>query len=146
MIIRFTAYRRQLSQRGTHTEAQANPDDAPQYEGVVFSDGSCVIKWLTSAKSVSVFHSLQEMLQIHGHPEYGTDIVWHDSDVPPEWKHMLISHAEHRQAQYHQEGLHDVTLAVEETDDGQLISLTLTRPLADDPIVCRIYPVSGSEQ
>jgi hypothetical protein len=25
------------------------------------------------------------MLNIHGHPEYGTVIEWHDSMPPPEW-------------------------------------------------------------
>lgn len=39
-IERFTAYRRNISERGTHTEYQRNPDDAPQFEGVIWSDGS----------------------------------------------------------------------------------------------------------
>jgi hypothetical protein len=108
MITRFTAYRRQISQRGTHTEAQRNPDDQPQYEGVVFSDGSCVIKWLTSTKSVSVFSSLADMLQIHGHPEYGTDIEWHDGHMPEEWAQHLLQHAEHEQASLHATGLTQV--------------------------------------
>jgi hypothetical protein len=24
-------------------------------------------------------------LTIHGHPEYGTEIVWHDAEAPQEW-------------------------------------------------------------
>lgn len=89
-IRRFTAYRRNISERGTHTEAQRNPDDQPQFEGVVFTDGTCVLRWRTAMRSTSVFVSLQEMLQIHGHPEYGTELVFHDHDTtPPEWQAML---------------------------------------------------------
>lgn len=83
---RFTAYRRNLSERGTHTELQRNADDLPQFEGVIWTDGTVTIRWLTACKSTSVWNSLEDMLNIHGHPEYGTEIVWHDGDVPEEWK------------------------------------------------------------
>lgn len=89
---RFTAYRRNLSARGTHTAVQANPDDQPQFEGVVWTDGTCTIRWLTAKGSTAVWDCLMDMLMIHGHPEYGTDIVWHDwpeGVVPHEWTHML---------------------------------------------------------
>lgn len=129
MITRFTAYRRNLSERGTHTGAQANPDDEPQYEGVVFSDGSCVLKWLTASKSTSIFSSLAEMLQIHGHPEYGTDIVWHDGNVPAEWEHQLVKHAEHEQALMHGAGLTTVGVVAEHDPDGNLTRIVLRTPL-----------------
>lgn len=137
---RFTAYRRNLSERGTHGEAQANPDDQPQYEGVVFSDGTTVIKWLTVAGGVSTFSTLEKALSTHGHPEYGTDIVWHDGgDIPEEWKHQLLSHAEKLQHEYHKDGYTDVTLQVEEDAKGALLSLVLKN--MDETIHYRVYPV-----
>lgn len=141
MITRFTAYRRNLSGRGTHIPGvQANPDDQPQYEGVVFSDGTCVLKWLTAAKSVSIFGTLAEMLSIHGHPEYGTDIEWHDTEMPEEWKHQLMAHAEHRQAEFHEAGKLSVTLLTETDDAGNLLSIVLKEPGGD--VIDTIYPVT----
>lgn len=96
-IIRFTAFRRGLSQlvaagSVSHTSDQRNADDLPQYEGVVFSDGRCVLHWLTAVGSISVFDSLEAMLKIHGHPEYGTDIVWHDGDAPQVWQDIVTAY------------------------------------------------------
>lgn len=79
---RFTAYRRNLAERGTHNEYQMNHSDEPQFEGVVWSDGTVTLRWLTACKSHSVWASLEDMLRIHGHPEYGTEIVWHDGPPP----------------------------------------------------------------
>lgn len=76
---RFTVYRRgDLS--ATHNEQQVNPPDVPQFEGVVFSDGSVALRWCTPLKSTSVWASLDDALGVHGHFEerYGTHIVWHD--------------------------------------------------------------------
>ena len=86
---RFTVYRRNLSERGTHTPLQANPDDAPQYEGVIWTDGTVTLRWLTGCKSHSVWTSLSDVLNIHGHPEYGTVIEWHDGPAPREWLDQL---------------------------------------------------------
>lgn len=86
---RFTVYRRNLSERGTHTPLQANPDDAPQYEGVIWTDGTVTLRWLTACKSHSVWTSLSDVLNIHGHPEYGTVIEWHDGHAPQEWLDQL---------------------------------------------------------
>lgn len=86
---RFTAYRRNLAIRGTHTPDQANPDDAPQYEGVIWTDGTVTLRWLTTKTSTSVWSCLQDMLDVHGHPEYGTQIVFHDGPPPIEWINML---------------------------------------------------------
>lgn len=88
-IRRFTAYRRNISQRETHNELQKNPDDEPQYEGVIFTDGSVALRWRTAIHCTSVWSSLQDALNIHGHPEYGSEIVWHDGETPPEWSAML---------------------------------------------------------
>jgi hypothetical protein len=64
----------------THNEFQVNPPDVPQYEGVVFSDGTVVLRWCTAFKSTSVWATLEEALGVHGHPEdrYQSELVWHD--------------------------------------------------------------------
>lgn len=83
---RFTAYRRNIGIRDTHNEFQKNADSEPQFEGVVWTDGTVTLRWLTACKSHSVWDSLRDMLMIHGHPEYGTEIIWHDHIGPPrEW-------------------------------------------------------------
>jgi len=85
-VKRFTAYRRAISQRDTHTAYQKNPDDVPQFEGVIWTDGTVTLRWLTACRSTSVWANLEDMLNIHGHPEYGTEIVWHDQqESPAEW-------------------------------------------------------------
>lgn len=78
MIKRFTVYRPKLHERGTHNESQRNAPDEAQFEGVVWSDGTCTLRWLTACRSTSVWESFEQMWAIHGHPEYGTQIVWHD--------------------------------------------------------------------
>jgi hypothetical protein len=67
-------YRRVIP--GTHDDNQANAPEEPQFEGVVFSDGRVAVRWLTAKRSVSVWDSLDDMLAIHGHPEYGSELVW----------------------------------------------------------------------
>lgn len=85
---RFTAYRRNISQRDTHSALHKNADNDPQYEGVVWTDGTVTLRWLTPIRAHSIWASLYDALAIHGHPEYGTEIVWHDwakDDEPQEW-------------------------------------------------------------
>lgn len=67
----FTVYRKSVPD-DTHN----NPPDKPQFEGVIFSDGRCVLRWLTPVRSVSVWDSFPEMMEVHGHPEYDTEVVW----------------------------------------------------------------------
>ena len=62
----------------THSDIHKNASDEVQFEGVEFSDGRCALRWLTPIRSVSVWDSLADALAIHGHPEYESDIVWHD--------------------------------------------------------------------
>jgi hypothetical protein len=82
VIKRFTMFRDgDLS--ATHDVNQANAADQPQFEGVVFSDGRVAVRWLTAKRSVSVWDNLEDMLAIHGHPEYGSRIVWHDATGEP---------------------------------------------------------------
>jgi hypothetical protein len=72
---RFTLYRPFVPE--THTADQKAPADQPQLEGIIFSDGTCVLRWCTTP-STSVWSSFEDMAKIHGHPEYGTYFVWHD--------------------------------------------------------------------
>lgn len=44
-------------------------------EGVQFSDGTCVIRWLSEHKSTVVWNSVDDVLTIHGH-HGATQIVW----------------------------------------------------------------------
>ena len=78
-IRRFTAFRRAMPE-GTHNHFQRNDADEAQFEGVVFTDGSCALRWRTACRSTSVWASLEDAMNIHGHPEYGTEIIWHDGD------------------------------------------------------------------
>ena len=73
----FTMYRRGVPD-ATHDTNQKNAPDEPQFEGVVFTDGRVAIRWLTVKRSVAVWDSMEDMLAIHGHPEYGSEVVWHD--------------------------------------------------------------------
>lgn len=71
----FVVYRPDISAL-THDENQRNAPSRPQFEGVIFSDGRCAIRWLTAKGSTACWDSFEDMLAIHGHPEYGTKIVW----------------------------------------------------------------------
>lgn len=50
----------------------------PDYEGVIFSDGTVVLRWLTAFRSHSVWSNWDDFYQVHGHPEYGTRIEFDD--------------------------------------------------------------------
>jgi hypothetical protein len=78
---RFTVFRRgDLS--ATHNADQVNGPDQAQFEGVVFSDGTTVVRWLTAARSTSVWADFATMWRIHGHEDanskHGTAISWSD--------------------------------------------------------------------
>lgn len=61
-----------------------NSGMTPDYEGVIFSDGTVVLRWTTAFKSHSVWASYKDFYQVHGHPEYGTVIEFHDGLPAPE--------------------------------------------------------------
>lgn len=61
----------------------AAPPDEVQFEGVIFTDGTCVIRWKTQYKSHSVWESFEDLIKVHGHPEYGTEIRFIDPPVGP---------------------------------------------------------------
>ena len=126
MIQRFTAFRRNLSKlveggKVGHTHYQRNADDEPQYEGVIWSDGTVTLRWRTAAKSTSMFNSLRDMLAVHGHPEYGTDIVWHDQPMPREWENQLRTYANQRAEEYRRLG-HEVEVRTEYAGNGGTLS------------------------
>ena len=81
----FTMYRRNIPVE-THDANQRNAPDEPQFEGVVFSDGRVAVRWLTAKRSCSVWDCMDDMLAIHGHPEYGSVLVWHDEAIPQSGK------------------------------------------------------------
>ena len=82
---RFTAYRRSISKLDTHNHYQKNADDEPQFEGVIWTDGTVTLRWLTACSSHSIWATIEDCLNIHGHPEYGTEIIWHDGPAPECW-------------------------------------------------------------
>jgi hypothetical protein len=73
----FTVYRPNVP-TDTHNLDQRNAPDQPQFQGVIFDTGKCVIQWLTVVGGISVWDSYDDMLRVHGHPEYGTYFVWNE--------------------------------------------------------------------
>ena len=57
-------------------EGYANNPEEVQLEGHIFSDGTCVIQWMTGNHSTAVWKSFEDFDTIHGHPEYGKEVVW----------------------------------------------------------------------
>lgn len=73
----FTVYRPNVP-TDTHNEDQRNPPDQAQLQVVVFDSGKCVVNWMTAVASTSVFDSFVDFIKIHGHPEYGSYLIWND--------------------------------------------------------------------
>lgn len=61
-----------------------NAGMSADYEGVVFSDGTVVLRWLTEYRSHSVWATYADFFQVHGHPEYGTVIEFADGGEAPQ--------------------------------------------------------------
>ena len=78
---RFTMYRKNVPD-ATHDANQKNAPDEPQFEGVLFSDSRMAMRWLTAKRSTSCWDSFDDMMAIHGHPEYDSVLVWHDVALP----------------------------------------------------------------
>ena len=81
---RFQVFRRgDLS--ATHNAEQVNAPDAVQFSGVVFEDGTCVIRWHTARRSTSVWATFDDAMAVHGHFDgpHGTELRWLDSDDEP---------------------------------------------------------------
>ena len=79
----FVMYRHNVP-TDTHDENQRNAPDEIQFEGVEFSDRTVVIRWMTAVPSTSVWDSMEELLKIHGHPEYDSELVWLDEKEFPQ--------------------------------------------------------------
>ena len=60
------------------TAGAANPPGEVQFEGVVWSDGTVSVRWMTQYRSFSNWTSFSDLEKIHGHPEYGTVMKWLD--------------------------------------------------------------------
>lgn len=61
----FTMYRRNVPD-ATHNSDQKNAPHEPQFEGMLFTDGSVAIRWMTAKRSTAVWSSMDDMLAIHG--------------------------------------------------------------------------------
>jgi hypothetical protein len=51
-------------------------------EGVVFSNGKCVTRWISAVSCVQVWDSFEAFKAVHidPHPDNGTVIVWQEED------------------------------------------------------------------
>lgn len=47
-------------------------------EGVRFTDGTCVLRWVVALKSTAVYESVDDLIDIHGH-DGATTVVWADA-------------------------------------------------------------------
>ncbi len=56
------------------------PPEVSPLEGCLFSDGSLAVRWLTLSHSTAVWPSLKDFLAVHGHSDYGSYIVWDDTN------------------------------------------------------------------
>jgi hypothetical protein len=73
MIQTFKVYRETPPADYMETGA-AKPPDEVQMEGIIFSDGTVVVRWQTMDHSTAIFPHMGMFMAIHGHPEYGTRI------------------------------------------------------------------------
>lgn len=75
---RFKVYRPNPPE-GYRESGSANAPDEVQFEGVVFSDGTVAVRWLTAYRSHSIWDSWDSLEKVHGHPEYNTKVEWVDA-------------------------------------------------------------------
>jgi hypothetical protein len=54
----------------------ANAPKEIQLEGALFTDGTVVVRWMTLYRSTSTWANWDTFYQVHGHPEYDSEIVW----------------------------------------------------------------------
>lgn len=78
----FTGYRPNPPQEYREKEI-TNSGKSADYQGVIFDDGTVVIRWMTEYRSHSVWASYADFLTVHGHPEYGTEIYFDDGVTAP---------------------------------------------------------------
>ncbi|MBE9508618.1 MAG: hypothetical protein IMY86_11280 [Chloroflexi bacterium] len=46
-------------------------------EGVLFSNGKCVLAWVTDRPSIAIYESIEDLEEIHGH-DGATVVQWID--------------------------------------------------------------------
>lgn len=107
----FVGYRPQAAELGKHSTSTLNPPEAAQYQGVIFADGTVAMRWLTERRSTSTWDSFDDMFEVHGHPEYGTQIRW--TGDAPEFALNVIAEAE-RAAQARDAELHRAMVDVDQ--------------------------------
>lgn len=59
-----------------HTDVNGNSGRGVVAEGVIFSDGKCVMKWLHQISSMSMFDSVDDLMAIHGHGGKTVMLMW----------------------------------------------------------------------
>jgi len=77
----FTVFRTNAKKLKSETEKDNyNDSGEPQFEGVQFTDGTVVVRWLTPSRSHSIWDSMETLKKVHiyAHPDYGTKIIWSD--------------------------------------------------------------------
>lgn len=80
----FTVYRTEARKVVNDFEKENYREgDLPQFEGIVFHDGSVAIRWFTETKSMSYWASMEDLKKVHiyAHPDYGTRIEWTDGEI-----------------------------------------------------------------
>lgn len=80
----FTVYRTKAKEVVNEIEKSNYAEaDMPQFEGVQFTDGRVVVRWLTNTCSSSFWDSMEDLKKVHiyAHPDYGTRIEWSDGVV-----------------------------------------------------------------
>mgnify|MGYP001566963398 FL=1 len=80
----FTVYRTEARKVVNDFEKENYREgDLPQFEGIMFHDGSVAIRWFTETKSMSYWATMEDLKKVHiyAHPDYGTRIEWSDGEV-----------------------------------------------------------------
>jgi hypothetical protein len=89
----FVGYRPGAAKLGKHGPTTLNDGDMPQYQGVIFADGTVAMRWLTLRRSTSTWDTFADMFDVHGHPEYGTEIHW-PNGAPQEARDVIEAAAQ----------------------------------------------------
>ena len=67
-LTRFHVYR--------HDDIHGNTGCGVVAEGVIFTNGKCVLRWLHAVSSIATFESIADLLAIHGHSGKTVVITW----------------------------------------------------------------------
>lgn len=60
-------------------------------DGIVFDDGSVVMKWNTETTSVALYQSIEDVITIHGH-NGRTVVQWVDDEDFEVWPEFLAAY------------------------------------------------------